>query len=356
MGTTLSPIMFFIKILRRSFLPVFLLFSGTIRAQQIDILASGRQVSLRGLSVVTNQIVWVSGSAGNVGLSTNGGRIWKWIQVPGYEKTDFRDIEGFSAREALIMGITLPAVILRTTDGGDHWTNVFEDTSKDVFLDAMAFTGNQGISIADPIQHKMYIIITENRGKTWKSIPSSALAGRQIKIDTLDTGEAFFAASGSNIMWRSNSRWAAVTGGKKSNMLLSDNHSYPLLMNQGGETTGANSIALNPADSNEAFIVGGDFSHDTSRYRNALRVRFNPFIQTSPITSPHGYRSCVEYIDKTRLICCGTSGVDISVDGGMNWKLISDKRFHVCSRSKSGKTVFLAGPLGLIGRMNGDPE
>ena len=64
------------------------------------------------ISVVNDQIVWVSGSEGTVGLSTNGGTSWKWIRVPRYEKSDFRDIEAFSDREAVIMGITEPAVIL----------------------------------------------------------------------------------------------------------------------------------------------------------------------------------------------------------------------------------------------------
>jgi hypothetical protein len=40
------------------------------------------------------------------------------MKVPGYEKMDFRDIEAFDSNTAIIMGITLPAVLLKTKDGG----------------------------------------------------------------------------------------------------------------------------------------------------------------------------------------------------------------------------------------------
>jgi hypothetical protein len=119
---------------------------------------------------------------------------------------------------------------------------------------------------------------------------------------------------------------------------------------QGRETTGANSIAINPVNSNQAYIVGGDFKHDTVQSGNSLLVQMNPFNQKASTTPPHGYRSCVEYINEYQMICCGTSGVDISYDGGLHWKLISDKSFHVCRKSKTGNAVFLAGSHGTIAR------
>jgi hypothetical protein len=341
------------KKLRQLFLTTaFLLVIGLVLGQRIEILTSGKPVSLRGLSVVNDEILWVSGSAGSVGLSTDGGKNWKWIQVPRYEKTDFRDIEAFNDHEAVIMGITEPAVILKTTDGGRNWTTVFEDSSRDVFLDALAFSGDLGIVIGDPIQHKMVLAVSENRGGSWNRISASEATGKNSKADSLGTGETFFAASGSNFQPLPGDEWAGVTGGKKSTLLLSSGEYYTLLMNQGGETTGANSIAINPANSNEAFVVGGDFSHDSSRYMNALHIQLDPFVQTAPQTAPHGYRSCVEYLDNNRLVCCGTSGVDFSEDGGINWKLISGKSFHVCRRSGSGRTIFLAGAHGSIARLD----
>jgi hypothetical protein len=320
------------------------LFSGNVHAQKITILQEGGKTSFRGLSVVNDQTIWVSGSSGSVRLSTDSGKNWKWIQVPRYERTDFRDIEAFSDREAVIMGITEPAVILRTTDGGESWSTVFEDSSKTLFLDALDFSGDHGALVGDPEQGRIFFAESVDRGKTWvQKLPSG--------FDSAAKGESFFAASGSNICHIQGSLWALVSGGKKSSLYFGNNR-YPLFMNQGQETTGANSITIQPSDSNQAFITGGDFAHDTARYGNSIHIQFHPFIQIQPKTPPHGYRSCVEYLDADRMICCGTSGVDFSVDGGMNWRLVSGKSFHVCRKSKEGRLVYLAGTHGVIARFD----
>ena len=121
---------------------------------------------------------------------------------------------------------------------------------------------------------------------------------------------------------------------------------------QGEQSTGANSIVY---DHDNAIIVGGDFVNDTLTKENCVIRKSNEQTQqlefTSPQTPPHGYRSCVEYITKDKLITCGTSGVDISNDGGMNWELISTKSFHVCQKAKKGSKVFLAGGNGKIGQL-----
>ena len=88
-------------------LAALFLLSGiyNLNAQTIEILNTDVKNSIRGLSVVTNKIVWVSGSEGTVGKSTDGGTTWKWIKVKGFEKTDFRDIEAFDDKTAVIMGV-----------------------------------------------------------------------------------------------------------------------------------------------------------------------------------------------------------------------------------------------------------
>src|SRR6478609_2546181 len=131
-----------------------LFISAFATAQQptINILESGKRISIRGLSVVSDKIIWASGSGGNVARSTDGGNTFTWMKVPGYEKNDFRDIEAFDSNTAVIMGITTPAVILKTKDGGKNWAKVFEDTTKGAFFDAMAFSENEsGVLVGDPI-------------------------------------------------------------------------------------------------------------------------------------------------------------------------------------------------------------
>src|SRR5690606_20507915 len=137
----------------------------------IEVVNEGTPTSLRGLSVVNDNIVWVSGSKGMVGKSVNGGKNWKWITVKGFEKTEFRDIEAFDANTAVIMGVGSPAYILNTSDGGDSWKIVLEDKRADMFLDAMDFAnGRMGMVIGDPINGHPYIAVTENSGNTWREL------------------------------------------------------------------------------------------------------------------------------------------------------------------------------------------
>src|SRR5689334_9577852 len=83
-------------------------FAQTREIPKVQLLTSGTNTSLRGLSVVNDQIVWVSGSNGTVGRSTDGGKNWKWKQVKGFEKSDFRDVEAFDAMTAVIMAVSNP--------------------------------------------------------------------------------------------------------------------------------------------------------------------------------------------------------------------------------------------------------
>ena len=85
--------------------------AGNCQAYKISLLQSGNKVSIRGLSVVNNEIIWASGNNGMVAKSTNGGQNFEWIKVAGYEKRDFRDIEAFDQNTAIIMGVDAPATV-----------------------------------------------------------------------------------------------------------------------------------------------------------------------------------------------------------------------------------------------------
>ena len=270
------------------------------------------------------------------------------MQVKGFEKTDFRDIEAFDAATAIIMGIAEPAYILKTNDGGNTWKVVFEDKRKGMFLDAMEFWNEQsGIVIGDPLEGKIFIARTFDGGTTWQHLPEE-------NYPVAKTGEAMFAASGTNIRTLSKKEACFVTGGSVSRLFIR-NKTIDLPLVQGGETTGANSIAvydnkkLKPAK--HMVVVGGDFGADSTATQNCAVSNDGGNTWTIPEIPPKGYRSCVEFIAKKKLVSCGTTGVDVSEDGGMKWKFISKEGFHVCRKAKNGKMVFLAGKDGRIARL-----
>jgi hypothetical protein len=59
----------------------------------------------------------------------------------------------------------------------------------------------------------------------------------------------------------------------------------------------------------------------------------------------------VEYLSKSKLITCGITGVDVSEDGGNNWRNISATGFHVVRKAKKGSAVFLAGGKGRVAKL-----
>ena len=204
------------KLLLLSALLVSLISTAQYNNPEVTVLTSGTKTSLRGLSVVNDMVVWVSGSNGTVGRSTDGGKNWKWISVKGFEKRDFRDIEAFNSTTAVIMAVDAPAYILKTNDAGETWKVVFEDKTPGMFLDAMEFWNEQaGIVLGDPINSRFFIARTFDGGTTWKEIPD------QYK-PVADSGEACFAASGTNIRALDRDEAIFISGGTKSRAFIRD--------------------------------------------------------------------------------------------------------------------------------------
>lgn len=320
----------------------------TAGAQKVTLLNSGSKASFRGLSVVTDDVVWVSGSAGTVGRSVDGGNTWTMMQVKGFEKTDFRDIEAFDKNTAIIMGIAEPAYILKTTDGGTNWRIVFTDTSKGMFLDAMEFWNEQsGIVIGDPIGDKIFIARTFDGGETWSQTPAGH-GSQAANIPTADKGEAFFASSGTNIRKLNKRDAVFISGGLRARLFMRD-QKIELPIIQGKESTGANSIAVK--NKKCMIVVGGDFTLKDDTTKNCAVTVDGGNTFTAPAVGPHGYRSCVEYLYKKTWISCGLNGVDYSVDEGQNWAWISKESFHAVRRAKKGKAVYFSGGGGRIGKL-----
>ncbi len=324
---------------------IFLListFANHAAAQTVKLLNSGSKASLRGLSVVSDKVVWVSGSAGSVGRSVDGGETFTWTTVKGFEKIDFRDIEAFDKNTAIIMGIADPAYILKTNDGGVNWKVVFTDTTKGMFLDAMEFWNEQsGIVIGDPMGDKIFIARTFDGGETWRGIPVA-------NNPTADKGEAFFASSGTNVRKLNKQEAVFVSGGLRARLFIRDTKiELPIL--QGKESTGANSIAVK--NKKCLIVVGGDFTAKDDTIKNCVITMDGGKTFAEPIVSPHGYRSCVEYLAKKNWISCGLNGVDYSTDEGQNWAWISKESFHAVRKAKKGKAVYFSGGGGRIGKL-----
>lgn len=323
-----------------------LAFSKIAGAQSFKIvpLASGKNTSIRGLSVVDNQVAWVSGSNGWIAKTING-KDFEWWQLPGYERIDFRDIEAFSDKDAIIMSAGSPAYIFKTIDGGKSWKKEYENNDPNIFLDGMDFWNpKEGIAYGDPINGIMQLLITKDGGETWENISAKA----NIR---LNDGEAGFAASGTGIKVIGNKIYIA-TGGTFSRLFISadkgitwKSENLPLI--QGKSSTGCFSIDV---FKNKIFAVGGDYLNDGNSANNSAEK--NHGVWLFPTKPPFGFKSCILCIDDKIILTTGTSGTDISNDGGQTFSNLSKEGFHVCKKAKKGELILLAGSDGRIAQLN----
>jgi hypothetical protein len=169
-----------------------------------------------------------------------------------------------------------------------------------------------------------------------------------------EPGEGCFASSGTNVRPLDRDEACFVSGGPRSRLFIR-NKSIDLPLLQGTTSTGANSVAVKDHDKyhggQHLIVVGGDFTKDTIQEKNCFLTNDGGATWIRPTTPPHGYRSCVEFIGGHSVLCCGTSGIDISDDDGMTWQLISTAGFHACRVAKKGKAVFLTGSNGRIAKL-----
>jgi photosystem II stability/assembly factor-like uncharacterized protein len=315
------------------------------QSYSIKPLNESAKTSLRGLSVVSDQVTWVSGSNGSIGKTTDGGTTWKWMKPKGYEKFDFRDIEAFDDQNAVIVGIASPAYILKTIDGGETWTENYKNVDSAIFLDGVSFWDkNRGIIFGDPINDKMQLLKTIDAGKSWQDISTN------LKTN-LAKGEASFAASGTTVKTLPGGKTWVATGGTVSNIYFSPDYGQswqvfkcPILQGEG--STGPFSIDF--LNDKTGIVVGGNYVKDKENTNNVLLTTDGGKTWQKPNTPVLGFRSAVAYINAKTLIATGTSGTDISTDGGQNWKHISDKSFNAVQKAKKGKQVILAGEKGTI--------
>lgn len=312
------------------------------KAQKIELLKINSHCSIRGVSIVNKKIAWISGSKGSVALSVDGNKTWQLLQVKGFEKSDFRSIKAFSAKQAIIVSAGTPAVILKTIDGGLTWQVKYNNIDKAYFFDAISFFNDlHGLILGDPINGKFILLETIDGGETWQP---------KENVPEASTGEACFAASGTCLRTLTKrNRIVIVTGGDISNQLTLNNdgiwHRERLPLAQGSNSRGAFSYA--EGDGFHVY-VGGDYvkNHNTDSVACYGKKSMSPQISMRP---PTGYQSCVEYIGRKSFISTGTSGTHLSIDGGQTWIKIDNEIYNVCMKCKQRKMVLLAGDDGKIG-------
>lgn len=303
------------------------------------------KAGLRGLSVVDANVVWASGTGGTVIRTTDAGKTWKIMAVPGAEKLDFRDIEAFDANTAYILSIGNGenSRIYKTTNGGGTWTLQFTNKSEKAFFDAVAcWDKDNCIAISDPVDGSFYLIRTDDGGTAWR--PTETMPPAK-------SGEAAFAASGTCLITRGKNDVYIVSGGTDARVFHSDDQGETWNVadtpfEKGTAGSGIFSIAMR--DDKHGLIVGGNYEKPD---RNASNLAFTKDGGKTWIAGLglSGFRSAVAYINKDTVITVGSNGSDMSIDGGKTWKRVDSENYNAVQTQ--GTNIWAVGPNGLVSKL-----
>ena len=274
---------------------------------QVEAQRSGVEVRLRGISAVDANVAWASGQKGTVLRTLDGGAHWQKVAVPqAAEALDFRDIEGFDATTAVVLSIGPgeSSRVYRTEDGGASWTQVLRNRDERAFFDCMAFEGERGWLMGDPVDGRFQLYVTRDGGRHWMLDPNGPPAVE---------GESAFAASGTCIARLSGAIAVGSGGGVARLHVRRDGDprwwSFDSGMGRGKPEAGVFSLAPNATG---AFAVGGDYKEEHGA-GNAVewrgRDRREPL---RVVDAPRGYRSGAACVDRDPSACIavGPSGVD----------------------------------------------
>jgi len=279
------------------------LLATTAAAQHVQL--SHTTESLRGVSAVSREIAWASGTHGTYLRTTDAGRTWTPAQVPDATTLDLRAVVAFSATEAFLMsaGPGDQSRIYHTTDAGQHWQLQFTNTNPKGFLDSMVFwDATHGVVLGDPIPDdsgklKFELLITDD-GQTWKQIPPAQLPEAK-------EGEGAFAASNSCIailpsaasQFLQSDIWFA-TGGKAARVFHSPDRGKtwevadtPIL--HGPDSAGIFSIFFRNAL--DGVIAGGDYKRPNADGPNLAFTHDGGKTWDLSTIHPQAYFSAVAY-------------------------------------------------------------
>jgi len=312
-------------------------------------LDTGTTASIRALHVVSEDVIWASGSGGTFLLTTDGGETWKTDTLPGSSGDDFRSLYAWNEKEAVVFGTSKPGRAWYSADGGESWEIVYENNTPGIFFNSAGFAdAYNGLALSDPLDSCSFVIRTTDRGRSWQQVKNLPL---------LAEGEYNFAASNSCIDYHPEGDIWIITGGAEARVMISDDYGEEWTavetgLVHGNQSSGNFSVSF--IDNRQGIVVGGTYDQPALNEKVAAYSSDGGYNWSLSGIMPRGYRSCVIYLQdgkKTVAFAIGKTGCDYSLDMGRTWLAGTDAEDYYTARAVKGTlTGFAAGADGRMAK------
>ena len=258
--------------------------------------------------------------------------------MPGAEDLDFRDLAAFSATHAFALssGEGNKSRIYKTIDGGASWQLLKTNPDPKGFWDAIAFSDpRHGVLMGDSVNGMVVIETTTDGGVNWQ---------RRATPPALP-GEGGFAASGTCLIVRGKREiWFGTVAARV------------FQSNDGGETWTVSETPLRQAESSAGIFslaigprgamlaVGGDYKKP-EQATQVLALSADSGKTWRVGAGPRGFRSAAIFLARQLVVAVGTSGADLSRDGGRTWEPVEAAGYNAIQPG------WAVGPAGRIARV-----
>lgn len=345
---------------------------STSAAAQWRMLESHTAADLQGIDAVTGDIAWAAGAG--VILRTEDGRSWQTCALPVDASTlDFRSIQGFDARTAVVMsgGGGRASRLYKTADGCRSWKKVFDNPDGAGSFESLhRTTAVEMFLLGDAVGAKLRLYVSHDAGNTWSSVNQPGLDVPQA-AGAVVAGTASFTHVDWLMAFGTAGKDAAVytfTVTCKASCVLNwvgrptpigSGNSASVAAVAGRTYAGAalpgvtGDIATSLATT--LVAVGGDAARpDSDTAVAAVSTDSGDTWRLSGL-QPGGYRASVAFdVRGQRFIAVGPNGTDVSRDDGVAWQPLPPGPGESADADKHWVAIslpFVVGAAGRIGRL-----
>ncbi len=312
-----------------------------------EVLESPTTSLLQAISIVDQEVTWISGHNATFVRTQDEGKSWELFQHPTGDTLQFRDIHAFDEDRVILMS-SGPGPLSRifSFERPDHWQEHFVMPDSLGFLDCMDFWDDQrGIAYGDAIDKYPYILLTSDGGQFWSRADTA-------QMPTAGMGEGGFAASGTCVTVGMNGKaWIATGAGGNARFLLTNNYGRswkevdsPILK---GDAAGNTSVSF---VGQTGFAVGGDLLITDDYTENCAFSEDGGntwILANTPLTKGAFYGGAITTTnEQTFAFACGPGGLDFTADFGANWSTLDTLNYWAVGFN--GPIGFASGTEGKI--------